>query len=130
MDCSIEYDLPNVPKISAGKDGKVEPILMIHPAYLKQQKAQQIPENRVNSGIAYPQPVVCNVRDCQCQMVMARQRQMLLQQQQQQQFIRRQQQQQQQQVEASRKAVKRSSYEANFQQQTTNMNAAGKARAA
>ena len=121
VDCSIEYDLPNVPKISAGKDGKAEPILMIHPAYLKrnqQSKRQQ----------SYPQPVACNVRDCQCQMAMARQRQMLQQQQQQQQqqFIRQQQQQQQQQVEATRKAVKRS-YEANFQHQQTTMNA-GKAK--
>ena len=117
VDCSIEYDLPNVPKISAGKDGKAEPILMIHPAYLKQSQQQQ--QQQQQKRQSYPQPVACNVRDCQCQMVMARQRQMLQQQQQQhQQFIR----QQQQQVEATRKAVKRS-YEANFQHQQTTMNA-------
>ena len=119
VDCSIEYDLPNVPKISAGKDGKVEPILMIHPAYLKQNQQAK------RQSQSYPQPVVCNVRDCQCQMGVARQRQMLQQQQQQQQqqqLVR----QQQQQVEATRKAVKRS-YEANFQHQHTNMNA-GKAK--
>ena len=122
VDCSIEYDLPNVPKISAGKDGKAEPILMIHPAYLNK------PVNRpAGPPSSYPQPVACNVRDCQCQMAVARQRQMLQQQQQQrqqQQLIR--QQQQQQQVEATRKAVKRS-YEANFQHQQTTMNA-GKAK--
>ena len=124
VDCSIEYDLPNVPKISAGKDGKAEPILMIHPAYLNK------PVNRpAGPPSSYPQPVACNVRDCQCQMAVARQRQMLQQQQQQQQRQQQQlirQQQQQQQVEATRKAVKRS-YEANFQHQQTTMNA-GKAK--
>ena len=128
VDCSIEYDLPNVPKVSLGKDGKVEPILMVHPAYLKQsqsQSQQSQKSQQKHRQQSYPQPVACNVRDCQCQMVMvARQRQML-QQQQQQQFIRQQQQQQQQQVEATRKAVKRS-YEANFQHQQTNMNAGKK----
>jgi len=40
VDCSIEYDLPNAPKIPRGS----QPILMIHPAYAKRTSAA------VNSG--------------------------------------------------------------------------------
>jgi hypothetical protein len=74
VDCSIEYDLPNVPKITS-KDGKVEPILMLHPAYTTHPAAHPAytttkPKQQQIRQQQQPPPIyMCNIRDCQCRMM-------------------------------------------------------------
>lgn len=55
VDCSIEYELPNAPKIPKNS----LPILMIHPGYLKKKAAQQQQQSVLRS---------CSLPNCQCKL--------------------------------------------------------------
>ena len=59
VDCSIEYELPNAPKIPKNS----LPILMIHPGY--KQKMSMIQKKEVSTAV---QPAQCSTPNCQCKL--------------------------------------------------------------
>ena len=124
VDCSIEYDLPNVPKVP--KNGAAEPILMIHPGYAQKQKLQQQQQQRQQQQpklfLTAPSAVPQQKPPCNCcrhsPEILRRQQQqqqqrMALMQQQQQMLIR-----EKQKTMMKKQAVKRS-----YQDTTNNNNA-------
>ena len=63
VDCSIEYELPNAPKIPKNS----LPILMIHPGFI-QDSAKKVHQQQRSYQQQAQQQKICSVPNCQCKI--------------------------------------------------------------